>query len=539
MKIKVPAILLTLLISFSSIFTGCKKDFDTDKIKAYNWTPEFAVPLVNDSITFEKALIETGTEKNFFIDESGDVSLLLYYKNNAFRISPNDLLKIPPSSFQYQHSITSVEHQVISSQDYQVPPVLYTFNLSQGNPGVRVNNLLIKKGILVIHSTNTFDNDGYLNFSFSNATKNGIPFGTRIGPFQKGQVSDTIDLSGVIFNLSSNPNLVGLTISGLLKKSSKPVAGDQILSNFTLSILEIGWFEGYLGQLTFSPPEESVKITVFNNAYNVGDIYFVDPKADITLHNSIGIPAQVTLQKLEARNTSSGNSLDIAARLGTNAIISIPSPSITNKTPTVTTREYSNSNTGNSINDLFNQKPDYVDYKIKTDINPAGQSLNFFADTSSFYADLSVKLPLFGRFSNITVKDTFSFTINDLKEIDSLALRTYIRNGLPLDVRLQVYFTDNNFHILDSLTGSDKILIKEAPVDPSTYLPYPGQYGVKDTTFLLGKSRIEKITGAKKILVKGVLNSSGNGVTNVKIKSNQSLKLVFTGRVKINSSIKP
>ncbi len=42
---------------------------------------------------------------------------------------------------------------------------------------------------------------------------------------------------------------------------------------------------------------------------------------------------------------------------------------------------------------------------------------------------------------------------------------------------MQVYFTDENYNKLDSLAGDDQILISEAPVDPATYLPYPGMYG--------------------------------------------------------------
>ena len=302
---------------------------------------------------------------------------------------------------------------------------------------------------------------------------------------------------------------------------------------------KIGWFEGYLGHQTFSPPEESVRITVFNNIYNYGDIYFVDPKVSMTVVNSIGVPARITVEKLEAKNSSSGNTLDIADRLGSNAIIPIPCPSITATQPAVTTIEYTNANTGNSMDALFNIKPDDVYYKIKTEINPGSQSLNFFSDTSSFYADLRVQLPLYGHFTNVIAQDTFPFTLNDQKEIERVEFRTKIVNGLPLRARVQVYFTDKYFNILDSLTGNDNILIDEAPVDPATHLPRPGMYGVRDTSFFLDHERMLRLEGAEKMLVKAMLNSTDEGQTNVKIRANQMLKMNFSARVKMKVNLEP
>jgi len=530
------ALLPIILILFVS---GCKKDLDFSKVRDISWNPDFVIPLVNDSITFESALIETGTEKNFYIDESGDISILLYFHDDAFRIALNDLLQLPDFDFSYSHQFTLAEQQIIATQDFPIPAVNLDVDLTQGNPGVRIDKLLVKEGTIVVNTANSFANAGYMTFSILNATRNGLPFSVNIGPMVTGNTKETIDISGVLFDLTSNPNHATVQISGLLKQSSSPVQGDLINSDLTLSVDKIGWFEGYLGQQSFTPPEESVKITVFNNAYNYGDIFFVDPKVSMTLYNSIGVPARITVQKLEAVNENTGASLDIASRLGAAAIIPIPAPSITSTTPTVTHVEYNNSNTGNSINDMFNVKPDYVYYKIKTELNPAGPSINFFSDTSSFYADLHVQLPLYGHFSNITVMDTFSFSINDEEEIENLEFMTNIENGLPLRARVQVYFIDPSYHVLDSLTGADNILINQAPVDPATHLPYPGIYGVKDTSFFLDRARIERITGANKFLVKAILNSTDGGQVNVKIRANQRLKLNFAARVKMHKMLEP
>ena len=46
-----------LLVVGLVLLFSCKKEFQFEKIKKLNWNPELAIPLVKDSITFEKALI--------------------------------------------------------------------------------------------------------------------------------------------------------------------------------------------------------------------------------------------------------------------------------------------------------------------------------------------------------------------------------------------------------------------------------------------------------------------------------------------------
>ena len=198
--------------------------------------PDFAVPLVNDSITFESALIETGTEKNFYIDESGDISILYYFHDDAFHIAVNDLLSLPDFPLAYSHQVTLPEQQLLSNQDFPIPPVSFNIDLTQNNPGVRVDKLLVKDGYMVVHSNNSFDNSGYLNFTILNATKGGVPFSISIAPFNAGDTYDTIDLSGVLFDLSATPNMASVKVEGLLKQSSQPVAGDVINSNYKIHV---------------------------------------------------------------------------------------------------------------------------------------------------------------------------------------------------------------------------------------------------------------------------------------------------------------
>jgi hypothetical protein len=104
---------------------------------------------------------------------------------------------------------------------------------------------------------------------------------------------------------------------------------------------------------------------------------------------------------------------------------------------------------------------------------------------------------------------------------------------------MQVYFTDSLYHVIDSLTGSNQIIIKEAPVDPTTFLPYPDQFGLRDTSFFIDLTRMDRLFTARKILVKAVMNSANEGIPNVKIKAAHLLRVNFSALVRLKVSVNP
>jgi hypothetical protein len=526
-----------ILVALLFAIPGCKKDFDFSKVKDLVWNPDFALPLVSDSLTLKKALTQTGTEDHFYIDENGEISILYYFNNQAFKVMPNDLIKLPSVSFSYIHQISQAEKLILENSDLIIPPVPFTFSLTGSTPDQRVDRFMVKKGTISITTDCPFSNNGSLTIKIKNATLNGNPFTFSISPILAGTAQKTVDISGVLFDLSSSPNTMQAEVEGLLYKSNQPQAGDEIKADFMITVDTIGRFEGFLGKQILPNLDDTVRVDVFNNAFALGEVYFVDPMASITIVNSIGVPSEVTIQKLVAINNASGVTLDIASQLGAGAFFEVPSPLINATVPATKTMYYNNGNTNNSMSGFFNLKPDNVAFQINAVINPSGTPINFFSDTSSFYGDLRVRLPLYGHFDHLTLQDTFDLVIDKPEELEHLEFRTYIVNGLPLTAQMQVYFTDENYNKKDSLNGNDRIMIEEAPVDPATHLPYPGIYGVKDTVFLMNTDRMRNLENVKKVLVKAVLNSSDNGQVNVKLRADQLLRLNFSARAKLKKKV--
>jgi hypothetical protein len=108
---------------------------------------------------------------------------------------------------------------------------------------------------------------------------------------------------------------------------------------------------------------------------------------------------------------------------------------------------------------------------------------------------------------------------------------------MPMYGLMQVYFTDDQYNKKDSLAGDDQILIRSAPVDPVTQLPYPGQYGVKDTTYVLDMNRMQNLENVTKMLLKAVLFTANNGQSDVKLKADQAISVNFAARAKLRTVI--
>jgi hypothetical protein len=110
-------------------------------------------------------------------------------------------------------------------------------------------------------------------------------------------------------------------------------------------------------------------------------------------------------------------------------------------------------------------------------------------------------------------------------------------NGLPLTASVQAFFTDEHYNKIDSLTGNDRVLIREAPVDISTHLPVPGMFGIKDTTFIMNSQRMARFETVRKVLIIAVLHSSDGGKVDVKIKADQKLDVTFSARAKLKKAV--
>lgn len=173
-------------------------------------------------------------------------------------------------------------------------------------------------------------------------------------------------------------------------------------------------------------------------------------------------------------------------------------------------------NANSNVFGIINNKPQQLVYKIDALSNPSGvNATNFVIDTSKISLDMEVNLPMYGTAKDFSVQDTFDFKFANADKIETCMIRTSIVNGFPIDVQMQVYFTDENYNVLDSLLLPNQLVLAAASVNLTNGAVNNAQQ--KTTDIDLDATKIMHLNQTKKILVRATATTLNGGNTNIKI----------------------
>ena len=524
------------LITVASVFQGCiKETFDMDKIAQNEWNPNLAIPLVYSSLTVADVLKKHGDDA-IVVDGTGFVTLV--YRGNLFSLRAEDFIVLPNQTPVAQ-SVSFTAGEVAA---YNLVPNgnTYTTNKSVVVPfstgGELIDSLVFKNTNLDLVLNSNFQQSGQVVVTIPGAHKNGVPFSATIPiAYAGGPVTSslTVNISGYTFAMSpANQLSVNYAIS--FTKNGNPLTTAETISVAqNLTSPQFHKLFGYIGQPSLSPNADTVGIKIFRNALSNGTFTLVDPKIKVYITNSFGVPVQASLQQFEG--FTSGFSPWPITGVGIPNPLPINSPTyaqIGQALQTSFTLDKNNSN----IVPIINNKPKNVIYKINSIANPAGNiSPNFVIDTSQFRVDMDIEMPMWGKAFGFTVQDTTPFKFEAADQIQYLLFRSYISNGFPCDVRVQVYFADStkNYQVIDSLVIPAQIVMPAASIDGNGVVTSPS---IKTTDVTMDAFRMARLKNATHILTRGDASTNNNGTQDVKIYDFYKLdvKLGVQAKLKIN-----
>ncbi len=480
-----------VLIGIFSILSGCKK---IENIDASEWNPEVAVPLFTTTFNVSDLLNDAITDASLVTDDMN--ALTFVYPSTPFTLD-EDILEgyVPKINFPMNDTV------------YGLP---YTNSL-----GSSIDSLITKKGYVRTAIFNNLSGED-VNFRLwiDEFTINGnkfdqsfvVPHNTSLPNFQIFPTfgySLVPDMDTVHFHYSASSISTGLPVN---------------LNGSILVILDsmlISYAEGYFGKIDYPVPRDSIEIEVFR-IFEEGNLYFEEPKISITVNNSFGVPTSAYFNMLDAI-TSDGTRISVS-----NTVLSqgmeFDYPDLSEVGQFVST-EFVVDKSNSNIEDIIGQPIQYIDYELFTSANPdADPTIRGFAtDSSAISVDLLVELPLYGRANNFTVFDTIDLDLDaSNNEVSSVAFRLHSENELPVDIKTQVYFTDSNFNIIDSLnTDFSTPIIASAPIDSDG-----NSNGMTEETtdFEITEDRYYKIANqATKVLLKAAISTTDNGSKLVRI----------------------
>lgn len=494
-------------------FYACTDDyFEFDKIKVDELRPEYAVPLINSSLTMEDILMNEDTAG--VISTGSDGVLEILYEGNV--ISNLGATNVPLPNISETTSINSIPSPPPGTQ--VTIPTKDTITYSIQN-GTEVDSLLLKEGKLALNFTSTVRHQIDVTVTFPGfRDQNGvilqkiisIPPYDGINPTVRATI-ETLDnylidftLNGTSFN--KIPFDIEATITGATGVPPGVTGNLQLTTEFRN--LEFKEFNGYLGTEPIDLQEDTILIALFKN-FDRGRFYLADPVLDIRVANSYGMPINLNFNYLDAI-TPDGPSPKKAIDLGANNPISLLYPTKYGTEYTNVRLNNTNSNIPEIISDLLKE----IAFDADAHPNPAGNlgHRHFFSDTSGIGLDVKLRLPLTGYASGFTLEDTVDFEFDIADELESGLVRTRVSNGFPLEGKLQLIFADENYNKLDSLfSNGQQSIIPAAPINSD------GRATDKvdqNTDAILTTQKLKKIKDSKYLLLRAELETT-NGASSV------------------------
>lgn len=544
-KILIP-IAGTIFFAIMIFLHSCIKDsFDFDKLSPnVQYNPNFAIPIAYASLDMWDFLQDYDYEELIISDPvTGFLSIV--YSKRIFSLPANSIIDI--SDQNYSETFTGQE--VIDSGGIS-PSINIVKNNFDGFlvlAGELLDSMVFKSANLNISVSSSFLHTGTLVITFPEMKKNGGPpysktidINTSDGTFTFNNTYT--DLSGYLLDLSNlGPNKVFIRYELTLYDSGSPVnLLDNVSINVSFTDIEFSILYGYVGQPTFNIQPNKIHLEMYDNALR-GDAYFKDPKINIRMQNSCGLPVQFWFDNLAGIDTL-GNPHPIT---GT-GIPSIANPKLINY-PTlyqvgqiIKDSMILDTNSCNLRDVVFKNLPNYINFELNAEANPFGQTQqNFVLDTSRFNIDLEIELPCWGYASYFILQDTAEFDfvdevytgaseddsllVEDLKEDFQWALfRINIDNWFPVEVDVQVILTDSLYQPVYYLytSGPEQLVAAGRDTNGDKKVDTPTH---KVTDVMYTKENVDALMDVKNILFWGSVSTTDH--PNIDVKFYESYKI--------------
>jgi len=406
----------------------------------------------------------------------------------------------------------------------------FTFD---SEPDMKAFSVVLKTGKMNIKANNSSQLTGSVNFVLSQFKKNGTPISSSIS---LNGTSTTIDLAGAVLNLASDAaipyNRIPYTYSVQVNKSNGFItynSTDAVKMDISLTDLDFKSVQGDFGKqkITIDPGKFDMDVDMLSKID--GSFKLSNPVMNLIFHNSIGVPANVSLE------LNASNKANTKVSLKRNpAAFALPIPASINagiKTETVAfTKQNSN------IVDFVALPPTgQITYSGQVDFNPSTSPItlsnpNFLDLDATFAIDLAMELPLELQISNLVFKDTTEISGDDFDKLETAEMILTANNGIPLDVELQLAFVDTIAKKQFGVSKKTKILTAAQVNAADNKIT-----AVKSTnTFSLDKTDLENLRKSNGIVFSGSVSSPASGASVATIWSDSKIELSVIIKSKLN-----
>jgi len=527
----------------SCLDSNYKFDNISDEIEL---TPGLSIPLAYGSLKLDDILNEIDTGD--FVKQFADDSLLyITYSANLLSYKASEVIDVPDQDFLQLF----IGADIAASTLLPVPvgeTVTFTkdkngeFSFTNGE---KIDSLNLKSVRMFIDVSSSFRHTGNLRIHSNNILVNGIPF-SKVIQISNASGAFTYSFNEVINNVkvildNTDPDTTFLPLKfdlSLVNSGALVQPGEKC--DITMSFRENKFSSifGYLGNYDILVDNGQLDVSIFNETVQGGNLFFADPMLALTINNSYGIPIQIDLSGMEVVSAINNTTTPITFN-GVNPF-DILAPELVDFGKSKYSEIPINKDNSN-IKEAIESSPNHLNYTAtaKTNANGPTAHYNFVTDSSTMDLGIEVILPLWVKAEGFSLEDTLDFDFekeigSDIDMIDYFRLTMDADNGIPIETKLQVYFADGAYNILDSMFRDNEILLEPAIVSGEKVTAPSNTINRVEYT----KSDLEKIRLTKYALVKASVNTPTSGTGYFKFYSYYGIdfKLSAKADFRINSN---
>ncbi|MDD4847212.1 MAG: hypothetical protein PHR53_00365 [Bacteroidales bacterium] len=486
------AILMGLIMILCVIhFLSCKKDrLNFKDLNSIEADGVWSLPLINTQYPISEVLSQFDREG--YISTADDGTLKYVYEltqDNVVRAS--DLLKFDDVDQVDETELDNPSPGIVGAS----VTLEYNQQLSFASELVEVNSATVKTGLLDVQIAHDIDVDEYdVVISTTNIkTEDGVFFSKTLHSNQGLVIIFSINLENCTITLEPNNTIAFQYQFHFLSNGDETpmfhVNTEIHLSNFSLKDASAK-VAAYSMPLSVETP-----FNLFSTNFG-GDITIFNPRLVLYTRNSFNVEGLLRVDVAEFTGDNCASSLLEIVPTLVNIPIS-PNEYIKDQIEEIEKIHFES---------LYNR---FVASGMAT-LNPNGFSQGVISvyDTSTISVKVAAELPFQLKIDNAYYRDTTSFTLSDIKEVDhieALDFRVALTNGIPLDVDAQIIAYDS---ITNTVVDS---MFTEAEFLDGAYDGIPVE---RDPIFVhITNERIQNFLKANKLIMRFKIATEGHEVT--------------------------
>lgn len=491
---------IIFLFYFSIAFSACQfSDIGFDDVKVEEWNPQFATAIFSSEIQVSDLVAKADSQ--FLIVRSDDV-LEFFYEGEVTSFDLTDL--VPAINKQVTESFSPLPPGVIT-----IPTTIEFTDSLEINfdvDPIEIYSIITKSGEISYNISSSYDFPMIIDLTFpAIITQSGTPLNTTISLEANSSAAAALQLGTSTIDFTQlTPPYNRLTARYHIE--IPPTSGavtilptDELNFLFSVQNIETQEVRCNLGQQSLPITGDSIVITVFENTFSGADITLDSPKVLFEIINEYGVPFNFEFDVAKVLNYDKTHTIAIAF----------------NQNPFFVPDFGTNNNVEvTNVSQLFNFKPDEIQFQPSVEINPNSTpdelNPNIIRDNSKITVNTKIEIPLIGSGQVDITTDTVEIDLSldeNIENFEFAEFRTTIKNNVPVEAKVQYFFFDENGQTLDSLFSGGSFLFPAAPVDSEGLSNGTSE---ETATVELSKERLDRLLNTRSVVLVAEFQSTPN-----------------------------